>query len=102
MELQFDGMYAVLAGSNSPASLASRPIRYLILDEVDKYDRFAGKEGDPISLAKERQKTFTTNKKTFMTSTQDIISCLCTADLGTFAKYNLFYGWIRKGIHNAH
>jgi len=69
LELQFDGMYAVLAGSNSPASLASRPIRYLILDEVDKYDRFAGKEGDPISLAKERQKTFTTNKKTFMTST---------------------------------
>lgn len=69
LELQFDGMYAVLAGSNSPASLASRPIRYLILDEVDKYDRFAGKEGDPISLAKERQKTFATNKKTFMTST---------------------------------
>lgn len=69
LELQFDGMYIVLAGSNSAASLASRPIRFLILDEVDKYERNAGKEGDPISLAEERQKTFAANKKTFKTST---------------------------------
>ncbi len=69
LELQFDGMYAVLAGSNSETSLASRPVGVLILDEIDKYSRFAGKEGDPISLAKERQKTYTATKKTFMTST---------------------------------
>lgn len=69
LELQFDGMYLVLSGSNSPSSLASRPIRYLILDEVDKYEKFSGKEADPISLGKERQKTFSGNKKTFITST---------------------------------
>ena len=36
-ELQFDGMYLVIVGSNSPSQLASRPIRNLFLDEVDKY-----------------------------------------------------------------
>lgn len=69
LELQFDGMYLALSGSNSPSALASRPIRYLILDEVDKYDKFSGGEADPISLGKERQKTFSGNKKTFITST---------------------------------
>ncbi|MGL5327843.1 MAG: phage terminase large subunit family protein [Peptostreptococcaceae bacterium] len=69
LELQFDGMYVVLSGANSPASLASRPIRYLFLDEVDKYPPNSGKESDPISLAKERTKTFAYNKKIFLTST---------------------------------
>ncbi|QDR81354.1 Phage terminase large subunit (GpA) [Sporomusa termitida] len=58
LELQFDGMYLALSGANSPASLSSRPIRYLLLDEVDKYPANAGKEADPISLARERTKTF--------------------------------------------
>lgn len=69
LELQFDGMYLVLSGANSPASLASRPIRILLLDEIDKFPKFSGKEADPISLAKERQKTFAANKKTFKAST---------------------------------
>ncbi len=69
LELQFDGMYIVLSGANSPASLASRPIRYLLMDEVDKYPTNSGKEADPRSLAKERTKTFAHNKKIFQTST---------------------------------
>jgi phage terminase large subunit GpA-like protein len=69
LELQFDGMYIVLSGANSPASLASRPIRYLLMDEVDKYPASAGKEADPRSLARERTKTFAHNKKIFQTST---------------------------------
>lgn len=69
LELQFDGMYVVISGANSPASLASRPIRYLIMDEVDKYPTNAGKEADPRSLARERTKTFAHNKKIFQTST---------------------------------
>lgn len=67
-ELQFDGMYLVLAGSNSPSSLASRPVRYLLLDEIDKYPTASGKEADPIRLATERTKTFS-NRKIFETST---------------------------------
>lgn len=69
LELQFDGMYLVLSGANSPSSLASRPIRFLFLDEVDKYPANAGKEADPTSLARERTKTFVNNKKIFQTST---------------------------------
>jgi phage terminase large subunit GpA-like protein len=69
LELQFDGMYVVVAGANSPASLASRPIRYLMMDEVDKYPKSAGKEADPRALARERTKTFTYNRKIVQTST---------------------------------
>lgn len=68
LELKFDGMFLVLAGSNSPSSLASRPIRYLMLDEVDKYPGASNREADPIKLARERTKTFH-NKKVYMTST---------------------------------
>ena len=57
-ELQFDNMYISIAGSNSPSGLASKPIKYLFLDEVDKYPPASSKEADPISLAKERTKTF--------------------------------------------
>lgn len=68
LELQFDGMYLILAGSNSPSSLASKAIRFLFLDEVDKYPGASKKEADPISLARERTKTFH-NRKIFITST---------------------------------
>ena len=68
LEYQFEGMYLTLVGSNSPSSLASKPIKYLFLDEVDKYPGASKKEADPISLAKERTKTFH-NSKVFITST---------------------------------
>ena len=68
LELQFDGMYLTLAGSNSPSGLASKPIRFLMMDEVDKYPGASNKEADPIKLATERTKTFH-NKKIYITST---------------------------------
>ncbi|PKM72838.1 MAG: terminase [Firmicutes bacterium HGW-Firmicutes-16] len=68
LELQFDGMYASLAGSNSPSNLASKPIRYLFMDEVDKYPNASKKEADPISLSRERTKTFQ-NRKIYQCST---------------------------------
>ncbi len=71
LELQFDGMYLSLVGSNSPSNLASKAIRFLFLDEVDKYPGAGPKESDPISLARERTKTFQ-NRKIFITSTPTI------------------------------
>ncbi len=62
MELQFWGAYVALSGANSPASLSSRPIKYLLMDEVDKFPKFLGDEADPISLAKERTKAFPGSK----------------------------------------
>ncbi len=71
LELQFDGMYLTISGANSPSSLASKAIKYLFLDEVDKYPGASRKEADPISLAKERVKTFR-NRKVYLTSTPTI------------------------------
>ena len=73
LEMQFDGMYLTISGANSPSSLASRAIKYLFLDEVDKYPGASKKEADPISLARERTKTFA-NRKIYMTSTPTIKS----------------------------
>ena len=66
---KFRDMTVYLTGANSPADLASTPIRYLFLDEVDKYPGATKREADPISLAIERTKTYIFNRKIFMAST---------------------------------
>lgn len=55
-------------GSNSPANLASRPVRYLFEDEVDKYPEETDREAPARALAEQRTKTFW-NRKVFITST---------------------------------
>lgn len=59
----FPGGHITMAGANSPASLASRPIRILLADEVDRYPVSAGTEGDPVKLAEKRTTTFWNRKK---------------------------------------
>lgn len=54
----FAGGHLSLAGANSPAGLASRPIRVVLCDEIDRYPLSAGAEGDPVRLAKKRSATF--------------------------------------------
>lgn len=71
MEKQFPGGYIAIQGANSPAALASRPIRILLADEVDRYPASAGIEGDPLMLAEKRQTTFW-NRKEVVTSTPTI------------------------------
>ncbi len=71
LELDFDDMFIKLVWSNSPSGLASFAAKYLFLDEVDKYPGASKKEADPISLAKERTKTFRSSK-VYMTSTPTI------------------------------
>ena len=51
-----------LRGANSAAGLGSNPIRYLLLDETDKYQASVGDEGDPVTLAKKRQTNFRRRK----------------------------------------
>lgn len=64
----FPGGHITACGANSPASLASRPIRVVLCDEVDRYPVSAGSEGDPVSLAKKRSATFF-NRKLLLVST---------------------------------
>lgn len=63
--------HITICGANSPSGLASRPIRVVLLDEVDRYPPSAGSEGDPVRLAMKRSKTFW-NRKTVMVSTPTI------------------------------
>lgn len=58
MEFYFDRMTLYFAGSNSPAGLAAKPVKFLFLDEVNKFPPFAGKEANPIDLAVKRTITF--------------------------------------------
>ena len=60
-----------MAGANSASSLASRPIRIVFMDEVDRFPASAGSEGDPVALTKKRTTTFW-NRKIIMTSTPTI------------------------------
>lgn len=64
----FIGGHLTVAGANSPASLASRPIRIVLADEVDRYPPSAGKEGDPVNLAIKRTANFW-NRKIVIAST---------------------------------
>jgi phage terminase large subunit GpA-like protein len=60
---EFPGGHVTVAGANSPAGLASRPIRIVLADELDRWGASAGSEGDPLALAEARQTTFRHRKK---------------------------------------
>jgi phage terminase large subunit GpA-like protein len=64
----FPGGALTMVGANSASGLASRPIRLVLCDEVDRYPTSAGTEGDPIQLARKRSATFW-NRKIVMVST---------------------------------
>jgi len=67
-ELNFGRAIIYLAGANSPSDLAGKSIRVLVMDEVDKYPPFSGREADPMKLARERVRTFW-DRKIFVCST---------------------------------
>mgnify|MGYP003627152524 FL=1 len=64
----FTGGRVTASGANSPASLASRPCRLVLMDEVDRFPLSAGSEGDPVGLAKRRSSTYY-NRKIVLVST---------------------------------
>ena len=67
----FPGGHISMVGSNAPSGLAGRPVRIVLLDEVDRYPASAGKEGDPVNLARKRTKTFW-NRKIILVSTPTV------------------------------
>ncbi len=68
---EFRGGVLVMTGANSAVGLRSMPVRYLFLDEVDGYPLDVEGEGDAISLAEARTRTFT-RRKIFIVSTPTI------------------------------
>lgn len=71
MYKKFVGGYVQFLGANVPSKLASRPIKVVLADEIDRYPVSAGEEGNPLKLAEVRQTTFW-NAKTIVCSTPTI------------------------------
>lgn len=65
-----NGFALALAGSESPATLASRPARRLWADEIDKYPASTA-EGDPLAQAIQRTASFR-RKKICLASTPTV------------------------------
>jgi phage terminase large subunit GpA-like protein len=68
---EFRGGVLVMTGANSAVGLRSMPVRYLFLDEVDGYPLDVEGEGDAISLAEARTRTFA-RRKIFIVSTPTV------------------------------
>lgn len=66
---RLSSMSVFIGWAGSPQALASRPIRYVVFDEVDKYPAFSGKEADPISLGLKRLTTYGTRARAIIGST---------------------------------
>jgi phage terminase large subunit GpA-like protein len=64
----FPGGFVALGGANSAASLSGRPIRLVLLDDVDRYPLSAGTEGNPLQLAIARASAFWNRKVVVVSS----------------------------------
>lgn len=71
LKKRFPGGMLTMTGSNSPANLASVPARYVFGDEIDRWAKDAGGEGNPAGLLEARTATFY-NSKIVMCSTPTI------------------------------
>lgn len=60
--LRFDRCSVFFAGAGSAAGLASKPIRFGVMDELDKHPGWTGKEADAVSLVRARMRTFPDRK----------------------------------------
>ena len=72
LRLKFKNMVIYLRGAGSPSKLASKAIKYLFFDEIDKMEGASKKEASPYSLAMERIKTFNSQSKVYACSTPTI------------------------------
>lgn len=64
----FPGGMLNFVGSNSASGLSSKPVRYIVADELDRWSPSAGRDGDPWELAVKRQATFFNRKRISVSS----------------------------------
>lgn len=77
---QFPGGYISFIGANNPGKLANKPIRFVYLDEIDRFPYDVGGEGDAVNLAITRTRTFKSKRKILITSTPTIEGASRIAD----------------------
>lgn len=70
--VEFPGSVIKFAAAQSESDLQSMPVRYLMLDEVDRYPEAVGKSGDPVKTALGRVTTFEGREKVLMLSTPSV------------------------------
>lgn len=69
LRLKFKSMVLYLRGAGSPSKLASKAIKFLFFDEIDKIGGASKKEASPYNLAMERIKTYKSQSKVYACST---------------------------------
>lgn len=93
---KFPGGHLTIAGANSPAGLASRPIRYLFGDELDRWE--TTREGNPLLLARKRLQTFRVRGR----SKELLVSSPTFDDIGISVEYgNCTQQWERHLVCTA-
>lgn len=66
--IDFPGGVLFLAGGNSPNSYDQKTVRFLVLDDLDRFPAEVGKEGDPVMLARGRTKAMARAKLLFIST----------------------------------
>lgn len=89
------------AWASSASRLASRPLPFVLLDEVDKYPAVANsKEAGPIDLARKRTRTFGHMRKIIRVSTPTVEAGPIWQALETEAEAVFVY-WVRCPLCDA-
>jgi len=86
---EFTGGFVKMVGANSPVGLSSTAVRFVYMDEIDRYPLDVGGEGSALALAETRTITFGARKKIFLTSTPTLkgISAIDAAFEATGQRY---------------
>ena len=71
--IDFPGGMLYLSGGNSPNSYAQKTVRWIMLDDLDRFPVEVGNEGDPVSLARGRTKAYPHKRKIMLVSTPTIM-----------------------------
>lgn len=87
---RFPGGFIRLTGAQSPAKLASWAIPRVVMDEVDKYPRWSGKEASPIKLVTERTKNFPWRKIMIMSTPTTENGNVYQAYINSDVKYKFY------------
>ena len=69
----FRGGFLLTYGGQSAKKLKQVSVKNLAIDEVDELPLFVGSQGDPIKLAKVRQRAFDSKRKTLYMSTPTLV-----------------------------
>ena len=87
---RFQGGFIRLTGAQSPAKLASWAIPRVVMDEIDKYPRWSGKEASPMKLVTERTKNFPWRKILAMSTPTIEAGNIYQAYINSDVKYKFY------------